>query len=67
MLGRAAAETDPALRAPLYAQDTGMWLADRPYMMLFHFTWLWGARAGVQGLAPRPDGLLRYEGVTLGL
>jgi len=66
VLGRAAAETDPALRAPLYAQATGMWLADRPYMVLFHFTWLWGARAGVQGLAPRPDGLLRYEGVTLG-
>lgn len=66
VLGRASAETDPALRGPLYAEATAIWLADRPYMVLFHYTWLWGARAGLQGLTPRPDGLLRYEGVTLG-
>lgn len=65
LLEKASQENDPAVRAPLYAQAAGLWLRDRPQMVLFHFTWLWGARAGVQGLAPRPDGLLRYEGVTL--
>ena len=65
LLSRAAQETDPAARAPLYAQAVGLWQQDRPYVVLFHFTWLWGARATVQGLKPRPDGLMRWEGVRL--
>lgn len=65
VLARASQESDPRIRAPLYAEGTRLWLEDRPYMVLFHFTWLWGARAAVQGLVPRPDGLLRYEGVAL--
>ncbi len=65
VMARAAQETEPALRAPLYAQAVGLWQQDRPHLVLFHFTWLWGVRVAVQGLVPRPDGLLRWEGVTL--
>ncbi len=65
VLSRAGQETDPVKRKPLYAEAAGMWLQDRPQMVLYHFTWIWGARAAVQGLVPRPDGLLRWEGVTL--
>ena len=64
-LTRAAQVTDPAQRAPLYAQAAAIWLADRPHMVLYHFTWLWGVRAGITGLVPRPDGLLRWENVRL--
>lgn len=64
-LSRAAQAIDPAERSPLYAQAAGLWLTDRPHMVLYHFTWLWGARAGVTGLKPRPDGLLRWEGVRV--
>ncbi len=65
ILSAASQVTDAAERARLYAQAADIWLADRPNMVLFHFTWLWGARAGVEGLVPRPDGLLRYENVRL--
>ena len=65
-LAAAAQTTDEPARARLYAQAAAIWLADRPHMVLYHFTWLWGARAGVAGLVPRPDGLLRWEDVTVG-
>ena len=65
VMSRAAQTTESAERARLYAEAAGTWLADRPYMILYHFTWLWGARAGVVGLTPRPDGLLRWEGVRI--
>lgn len=66
VLARAAQSGDTTARAALYAQAATMWLSDRPIMVLYHFTWLWGVRAGVTGIAPRPDGLLRWEGVQIG-
>ena len=65
ILVRAAQATEPAVRAPLYDQADDIWLRDRPYTVLYHFTWLWGVRAGVTGVVPRPDGLLRWEGVRV--
>jgi peptide/nickel transport system substrate-binding protein len=64
-LSRAAQVVEPAERARLYAQAADIWLADRPHMVLYHFTWLWGVRSAVTGLVPRPDGLLRWEGVRV--
>ena len=65
LLARAAQAIEPSVRAPLYAQAAAILLRDRPFMVLYHFTWIWGARAGLAGIVPRPDGLLRWEGVTL--
>ncbi len=60
-----AAQAPEAERPGLYAAAAAIWTAERPHMVLYHFTWLWGARAGVSGLVPRPDGLLRWEGVRV--
>lgn len=65
VMARAAQTTDPVARAADYAEAARIWLADRPYMVLYHFIWIWGARANVSGIVPRPDGLLRWEGVVL--
>jgi len=65
VLARAAQEVEPEKRKPLYDEAVALWIADRPQMVLYHFTWIWGVRAAVHGLVPRPDGLLRWENVTV--
>lgn len=65
LLARASQQTDPAARKRLYDRAVDLWTADRPQLVLYHFTWLWGVRRAVHGLMPRPDGLLRWEGVTI--
>ena len=65
VLSQASQTTEETERARLYARAADIWLSDRSHMVLYHFTWIWGARAGLTGLVPRPDGLLRYEGVKL--
>ena len=63
---RKGAETlDPGARAPVYRELTEAWMADRPYLILFHFTWIWGVSAKVEGFAPRPDGIARPIGLSL--
>ena len=41
------------------------YLADRPFLILFHMTWLWAYNARLQGLTPSPDGLLRMPGLRM--
>ena len=65
LLKQARGETDPAVRAGLYARAASLYLADRPYVFLYHLRWFWGASARLKGLVPNPDGLVRLTGVRL--
>ena len=60
-----AAAADPALRKVAYDLVQDIWMADLPYLPLYHFTWFWGLSAKVAGFTPRPDGLVRPVGLSL--
>ncbi len=64
-LDAGSAGTDDAARRAAYARVSDLWMADLPYLPLYHFTWLWGLTDRVQGFAPRPDGLARLVGVSI--
>ncbi len=57
--------TDPALRVPHYRRVAELMAEDRPNMVLFHFTWLWGLGERVSGVKPMPDGIIRPAGVMV--
>lgn len=57
--------TDQATRQRLYRDAAAQWLEDRPLMILYHYRWFWGLRAGVTGFEPSPDGLIRFSGLRL--
>ncbi len=57
--------TDPAERRAQYHGAAEQWLAERPIMMLYHYRWFWGLRAGVTGFQPSSDGLIRFAGLRL--
>lgn len=61
-----AATSGPAARKAAYHEVAALWMRDLPYAVLYHFTWLWGVSDRVRGLVPRPDGLVRPVGVSLG-
>jgi peptide/nickel transport system substrate-binding protein len=65
LLNQATATTDTAQRVSLYRQAAAIYLKDRPYLFLYHFTWLWGASAKLAGYIPNPDGVIRVRGVHL--
>jgi peptide/nickel transport system substrate-binding protein len=54
-----------AERQALYRQVASAYLADRPYLILFHMTWLWAHTDRLQGFTPSPDGLLRMPGLRM--
>ncbi len=64
-LDRGAAGADDAARRAAYHDAIGIWMADLPYLPLYHFTWFWGLSAKVAGFQPRPDGLIRPTGISL--
>ena len=64
-LDRGAAARDVAGRAAAYHQAADIWMADLPYLPLYHFTWFWGLSDKVAGFTPRPDGLVRPVGLSL--
>ena len=64
-LDRGATASDPAERARAYHDATDLWMADLPYLPLYHFTWFWGLSERVAGFSPRPDGLFRPIGVSM--
>ena len=64
-LDRGAAAPDEAARIAAYRDATAIWMRATPYMVLYHFTWLWGLSDRVAGFTPRPDGLVRMVGVSL--
>ena len=64
-LDRGAQALDDAARKAAYHDANGIWMADLPYLPLYHFTWFWGLSAKVTGFTPRPDGLVRPIGLSL--
>jgi peptide/nickel transport system substrate-binding protein len=62
---RGAGITDPAQRVPVYRRAVELMQQDRSYLVLYHFTWLWGMSAEVQGFVPMPDGIMRPQGVKI--
>jgi peptide/nickel transport system substrate-binding protein len=57
--------TDTAQRRGHYHAAATEWLADRPLLVLYHYRWFWGMRAGITGFEPAPDGLIRFSGLRL--
>jgi peptide/nickel transport system substrate-binding protein len=49
----------------LYQTAATQWLGDRPMLILYHYRWFWGMRAGMTGFEPAPDGLIRFSGLRL--
>ena len=64
-LDRGAAAPDDAARKAAYHDANGIWMADLPYLPLYHFTWFWGLSSKVTGFTPRPDGLIKPIGLGL--
>ncbi len=56
---------DPAQRVPVYREIADIMQRDRPHLVLYNPTWLWGLGEAVEGFAPQPDGLIRLQGVRL--
>lgn len=54
---------DPAVRAAAYDRAARLYLADRPYIYLWHPLTLHGTGAAIEGLRPVPDGLIRVQGL----
>jgi peptide/nickel transport system substrate-binding protein len=65
LLEQAAGTIDKDQRVGLYRQAASIYLKDRPYLFLFHYTWLWGASDRLAGFVPYPDGVIRLGGVHL--
>jgi peptide/nickel transport system substrate-binding protein len=65
LLSQATATIDKDQRVSLYRQAAAIYLKDRPYMFLYHYTWLWGASTKLAGFVPNPDGVIRLRGVHL--
>lgn len=64
ILTQARQTTDDAERTKLYASAANLYLADVPFIVLYHYKSLWAARSNVDGFTPYPDGLIRLQGVT---
>ena len=60
---RAVTATDQRQR--LYREAAGIWMAERPHLMLYHHRWFWAMRAELQGFEPAPDGIVRLAGLRL--
>ena len=62
-LNTARQSVEPATRATAYDAAAQIYLADRPYIYLWHSRVLHGVGAGVQGLQAVPDGIIRVQGL----
>ena len=62
-LNTARQSVEPATRATAYEAAAQIYLADRPYIYLWHSRVLHGVGAGVQGLQAVPDGIIRVQGL----
>ena len=63
LLAQGRAITDPAARVPVYRRIADIYLDDRPQIVLFHYTWLYGISDKLQGFVPNADGLIRPQGM----
>ncbi|WP_137181233.1 ABC transporter substrate-binding protein [Roseomonas sp. AR75] len=65
LLARARAVTAVPERQRLYREAARIWLAERPFIVLYHYRWFWAMRSDLQGFEPRPDGIVRLAGLRL--
>lgn len=65
LLNEARTVSDPAKRVEMYQQAAAIYSEDRPLLYLYHLAWLYGIDDKVQGLTLYPDGMLRFEGVSI--
>lgn len=65
VLEAARQTTDVDRRIALYREASGIYLDDRPHMVLYHLRWLWASRDTVSGFAGHPDGLIRPQDIRL--
>ncbi|HEV7265879.1 MAG TPA: ABC transporter substrate-binding protein [Falsiroseomonas sp.] len=61
----ARAVTGQAERQRLYREASRLWMADRPFLILYHYRWFWAMRSELQGFQPSPDGIIRLAGLRL--
>ncbi len=65
LLTQGRSSTAQAARQDIYARAAGIYLADRPYIYLWHSALITGAAEKLDGLRLIPDGLLRPQGLRL--
>src|SRR5215208_4068448 len=65
ILRRARSTIDADQRAKLYADAAAIYLAERPYLFMYHLKWFWGATRKLTGFTPHPDGIARLQGLRL--
>ena len=65
LLVKARGSTDQATRKGLYAEVSEIYLRDRPLIILYHQTWLFGTTDRLTGFSPVPDGLVRPHGIEI--
>ncbi len=64
-LATARRSTEAATRRAQYRIAAEAWMDDRPHLFLYHHRWFWGLRAGLEGFAPSPDGIIRFTGLRV--
>ncbi len=60
---QARRSVDDSARAAAYARAAALYLADRPYLYLWHPRVLHGTGAAIEGLRLVPDGIIRVQGL----
>ena len=66
ILNEARRNTDMASRMANYTEAAAIYLADRPYIYLYHSVLITGMTDRLEGLQAVPDSLFRLQGVRLG-
>src|SRR5215208_4149036 len=65
ILRRARSTIEPDERARLYAEAAAIYLAERPYLFMYHLKWFWGATRKLTEFTSHPDGIARLQGLRL--
>lgn len=65
LLNSARAVNDFQSRKAFYDDAQDILQEESPIVYLYHPTWLWAMRSGVEGFTPYPDGMIRLEGVRV--
>ena len=65
LLAEARGIDDRAARKALYDKVNALLLEDLPVVYVYHMKWIFAHRARLAGFRPAPDGIIRFDGVTL--
>ena len=66
LLNKSRTLRDPAERKKVFEQIAAKVIKDRPVVYLYHRNWLWAYNGKLGGVRNVPDGLLRFQGLTMG-